>query len=68
VELDDTVNDMTYIKVDNYLGDIQKNRKAPPPVNTLNQSLEIFDTPEEYKIHLELLSKDLAKNKKIQNL
>jgi len=59
---------MTYIKVENYLGDLKKNRKPQPPAKTINQSLEIFDTPEEYKIHLELLSKDLAKNKKIQNL
>lgn len=30
--------------------------------------MEVFDTPEEYKIHIELLARDLAKNHKMQNL
>lgn len=30
--------------------------------------MDIFDSPEEYKIHLQLLAKDLNKNGKIKHL
>jgi hypothetical protein len=71
VELDDTANDVTYIKLDNYLGDPKRKVKQTLDKAQGLGALDVpglFDTPEEYKIHLELLSKDLAKNKKVQNL
>lgn len=43
----------------------KKNKEA---VKFSNPTLDIYDTPEEYKIHLQLLAKDLAKNDKIQHL
>jgi hypothetical protein len=67
IELDETINDMstTIIKLDNNYVD---KKEAPPPLKVVNQNFDIYDTPEEYKVHLELLARDLAKNKKMQKL
>lgn len=69
IELDDTINDMstTLIKIDNNLED-KKRKETPPPLKVINNNFDVYDTPEEYKVHLELLARDLAKNKKVQNL
>ncbi len=42
--------------------------KKPEPVKKSVLSFDIYDSPEEYKIHLQLLAKDLSKNQKIQHL
>lgn len=65
IELDDTINDIsTTIKMDNNYVE----KKEPKEVKVANPSFDIYDTPEEYKVHLELLARDLARNKKVQNL
>lgn len=65
IELDETINDMsTTIKMDNNYVE----KKEPPQVKVVKQNFDIYDTPEEYKVHLELLARDLARNKKVQNL
>jgi hypothetical protein len=67
-DLDETLNDLstTLVKYDNNMMDIQRipqdNLKALPSARNL------YESPEEYKIHLELLARDLAKNTKIQHL
>lgn len=55
------------MKHDNNVIDLQS-KKAKESNKFANLSLDIYDTPEEYKIHLQLLAKDLAKNNKIQHL
>jgi hypothetical protein len=69
IELDDTLNDMstTLIKLDNNLDD-QRRKEPPQPLKAISDNFDIYDTPEEYKVHLELLARDLAKNLKVQNL
>jgi hypothetical protein len=41
----------TLIKIDNNLED-KKLREAPQPLKVISNNLEVFDTPEEYKVHL----------------
>jgi hypothetical protein len=67
-ELDETVQDVsaTLVKHDNNLHDMQQ-RKMRQPEHVAPKA-NLYDSPEEYKIHLELLARDLAKNTKIQNM
>jgi hypothetical protein len=68
IELDETLNELsTTLKIDNNLED-KKKLLNPQPLKVISNNLEVFDTPEEYKVHLELLARDLAKNAKVQNL
>jgi ribosomal protein L3 len=71
IELDDTLNDIstTIIKHDNNVVD-QKKGRAQDKHRTAAPVLaeDIFDTMEEYKIHLQLLAKDLNKNEKVHHL
>lgn len=57
----------TLIKHDNNMVDKTKPAQKNGLLNIVLDQ-DIFDTPEEYKIHLQLLAKDLNKNGKIQHL
>ena len=62
------MNDTTFIKIDNNTLDKQKNKAKFEVMKLFNESMEKYDSKEEYKIHLELLARDLERNHKIQNL
>lgn len=47
---------------------MQRAKPKVEPQRKTYTNFEIYQSPEQYKIHLELLAKDLSKNKKIQNL
>ena len=55
----------TLIKHDNNIVDKRKEQSKNVKINN---EMDIFDSPEEYKIHLQLLAKDLNKNGKIKHL
>lgn len=64
IELDQTINDLSTTLIRHDLNVMKK----PEPVKKSVLSFDIYDSPEEYKIHLQLLAKDLSKNQKIQHL
>lgn len=72
IELDDTLGDLetTLVKHDNNILDSQKSRKveANKGLNKMMYpSVNVSETKEEYKTHLELLQRDLNKNPKLQH-
>ncbi len=56
------------MKHDNNIVDKQNQKKAQEPTLNNYNNFEIYDNLEEYKIHIELLARDLMRNKKLQNL